>query len=727
MSTFTLSIVTWSVMGTARAEDPIDLSGVEDIGGLSLDSLLDLEVVTASKRAQPLSDAPATVHIVTAADIRNRGYATLLDVLRDVPGMDPIEYSFSEYGTLVPVRGVSGNNKMIVLVNGVRVNPPGGEDMPMRRDFSVRDAEQIEILYGPGSTLYGQDAISTVINVITKKPNSDGETLTGDALFSYGTRNALDAYASVGAMVGTVGGEEVMLSAYGEWQRSDLTDYSREYPEYWAAYEVVLDPILGEGFVPVRTDDGRNFSARLEAGGTSVQAWYRESSRSSSEGGFVPILHFVEEAVWHDRSLVVNASNTSELSDRLELASSLTWNRYEAMPDTRYVFPSGDELFLDDFKYAVGTGFTAEERLVGRPIDELTLMLGATASSFDVIPKATVPGGVDTQGDIVSQGGSFPYYTEIGDEGSQVVLTRTTNVVYQTYAAYAEGSFHPIDLLGFVAGVRADVNTRFDEVPLSPRLALLVHPTEAFTAKYIFTQAFVAPAPYYGYNVFDNGVQINRANPDLAPETATSNEVALTYQTPNMLVGLGTYLTTQQNLLVVGDRATPLNIVDDEVYTDLEGTSTRILTQTANGGKSRAMGVDLYGRYNVWNFEAWSSLSVVDFRSELQGQVSGLDGLSAVNVRAGITYKPFDGLAITPSLVLRSTPENLTQPETPLLVDESKLPYELNAHVRYSPTSWFEVFANGRNLTNHHGALRGLVAPTPTETLQVSGGVRLSF
>ena len=100
----------------------------------------------------------AWVVVITAQDIRLRGYENLKDVLRDLPGMDTTENYFSEYGTLVPVRGIVGNNLIIVLVNGMRVNPPGGEYFPFRSDFSVRDVEQIEVIYGPGSTLYGEDA-----------------------------------------------------------------------------------------------------------------------------------------------------------------------------------------------------------------------------------------------------------------------------------------------------------------------------------------------------------------------------------------------------------------------------------------------------------------------------------------------------------------------------------------------------------------------------------------
>ena len=121
-------------------------------------------VTTASKEAEQATVAPGTTLVVDQRDIRLRGYTQLTDVLRDLPGMDPVGFFFSELGTQIPVRGISGNTNVIVLVNGMRVNPPGGEAFPFRSDFSVRQAEQVEVVYGPGSTLHGQDAISAVIN-----------------------------------------------------------------------------------------------------------------------------------------------------------------------------------------------------------------------------------------------------------------------------------------------------------------------------------------------------------------------------------------------------------------------------------------------------------------------------------------------------------------------------------------------------------------------------------
>ena len=150
------------------ADEPV--SQPVDITDISMGQLLDPSITTASRTLERATEAPATVYVITAEDIRTRGYSTLVDVLRDLPGMEMIEQYYSEQGTLVPVRGVVGNNKIVLLINGMRVNPPGGEELMIRSDVSVRFAEQIEIIYGPGSTLYGQDAISAVINIKTRSP-----------------------------------------------------------------------------------------------------------------------------------------------------------------------------------------------------------------------------------------------------------------------------------------------------------------------------------------------------------------------------------------------------------------------------------------------------------------------------------------------------------------------------------------------------------------------------
>ena len=212
-------------------------SGPQQIKRLSIEELMQMKVATVttpSKRAEKATAAPGTVIVIDKNDIRLRGYSTLKDVLNDLPGMDLAGNFFSEIGAQVAVRGITGNNKIVVLVNGMRVNPPGGEYFPLRSDFSVRQAEQIEVIYGPGSTLYGQDAISAVINVKTKQPPASGKTeveLGADGGF-HSEREAWGAFGKVFDAA-----RNILFNGYIQYHDSDLTRLDREYPKYWNGFK----------------------------------------------------------------------------------------------------------------------------------------------------------------------------------------------------------------------------------------------------------------------------------------------------------------------------------------------------------------------------------------------------------------------------------------------------------------------------------------------------------
>ena len=320
-----------------------------DITALSLEQLLNPQITTASRTVERANEAPATMYVVSKNDIRPAGYSVLEDVLKDLPGMETIERYYSEQGTMVPVRGVIGNNKIILLVNGMRVNPPGGEELMIRGDISVRGAEQIEVMYGPGSTLYGQDAISAVINIKTKKPGD----VVAEAMAGYGLHNAKEGYASFATKFREKSPNPLAFTGFVQYRGSDLSDFSKEYPEWWAKYNTFLNGVNGRGTdatSATRDEQGLNVFGRIESKTASLQAWFRDSERSSAEGSGEglksPVLFFIPEARWHDRSIVVEGQHALSLSDNLTLSSTLTFNRYEVQPDSRYVFPGGaDSLY----------------------------------------------------------------------------------------------------------------------------------------------------------------------------------------------------------------------------------------------------------------------------------------------------------------------------------------------------------------------------------------------
>ena len=709
----------------SRAENAVPPAGkgtpAAELKKLSLEELMAVEVATvttASKKAEKVADAPATVMVITATDIRLRGYALLTDVLRDLPGMETIPYTFSEFGTQVPVRGIVGNNKIVVLVNGMRVNPPGGENFPFRSDFSVRDAEQIEVIYGPGSTLYGQDAISCVINVKTKRP---AEGLHGEAGADGGLHYERDAWGTFGGVLDEQ--HNIRLSGYVQYHDSELTAFNKDWSAWWAAYQALAQP-RRSGTTPYRDDFGLNGFVRLELfENTSLQLWHRQSERSSSEGGYPQA--YVKQAEWADMSTVVEARNILNLSDKVKLDSAVTYNRYEINPATRYVFPTPsltNNWFLNDYKYGIGQGLTWEETVRAELNDKLSLLGGFMLGTFDVIPKSTVPGGADPDGDVVAQGGTFDYI-DPAFPGVTNHIPRVVRVNYQTYAGYIEGGWRMLEQLKVIAGVRVTKDSRFSDVPITPRAALIYDIDEHLTAKYIYTQAYVAPSPYAGNATYDNGSLLATSNGSLKPETAETHEINLTYTKKNFTAGASAYYGRQTEILLVSDQY-PYTFIKDVTLTD--GT-TRHLVHTINSGESQRIGGELYCRATFGPVSPWCSYSYVDFQSKLGNQISGLPGISRHNGRLGVTWAVTPKLFITPSLVIRSTPEDVPPG---VLKQQLDLPYDINLYVLYAATKHLELFFQLRNLTDNRYALAGFAQggqAIPQETLSGVIGARLVY
>lgn len=708
------------LLRTAAADEAVSPA---DLKRLTLEELMSVEVgtvTTASKKEEKVQAAPAQVIVITANDIRLRGYSSLKDVLRDLPGMETIEYYFSEIGTQVPVRGIAGNNKIIVLVNGMRVNPPGGENFPLRNDFSVRAAERIEVMYGPGSTLYGQDAISAVINVITKKP---GDKPGGEVGAGGGLNRERETWGSFGGPLDKDG--NLKLSGYAQYYQSDLTKLNKEYPDWWKAYRDLAEP-RNAGVVPHREDFGLNIYGRLDIYNESyVQVWARESRRSSSESGYPPA--YVPEAIWEDQSSTVEAKNTHDFSDSLKLGSSLIYSRYEIDPSSRYVFNTPtliDSWFLNDFKYGIGENITWEETIRGKIGEKLSLVGGAMASTYNIVPKSTIPGGAHTDEDLVSQGGSFTYSTP-GNPRELVSIPRVVRSRYQTYAGYLEGGWQIHDDLKMIAGTRVTKDTRFDDMPVTPRAALVYDMTDQLTAKYIFTRAYVAPAPYFANAVYDNGTLLATSSPELKPEKAEMHEVNLSYNKKNLSLGASTYCGTLSEIITLSDQALPQNIVERTVYLNGSPAQPRTLVQTANGGDSTSIGGELYGRATLGAVSPWFSYSYADFNQDVNGITSSLPGISAHNGRLGLTWAVTSKLFITPSLVIRSTPENV---EPGVLKDELHTPWQVNLYTIYNLSKRIDVFVDLRNVTDRHYALGGISGQAvPQETFNGMLGVRATF
>ena len=162
----------------------------KDIYSMSLEELMNVEITTASKRAQKISDAPATVISFPAAQVEQFGWRDLKDMFRAVTGVDVSYDVQGEVKTLVTMRGVEGNQKILILQDGQRQNAITGERFIFGHNIPLSIYKRIEIVYGPSSALYGADAYAGVVNLITK----DGADIDGfSGSVGYISTQAVDA------------------------------------------------------------------------------------------------------------------------------------------------------------------------------------------------------------------------------------------------------------------------------------------------------------------------------------------------------------------------------------------------------------------------------------------------------------------------------------------------------------------------------------------------------
>ena len=182
---------------------------ITSFANMSLEELGNIEITSVSKKPQSLSDAAASVFIITSEDIRRSGVATLPEALRLAPNLQVAQVSASGYA--ISARGLNGSNlsapnKLLVLIDGRSVYSPLFSGIFWdAQDVMLEDVERIEVISGPGSTLWGINAVNGVINVITRSAkDTQGVLASGrsgnigsDTSLRYGGALNEDAYFRV--------------------------------------------------------------------------------------------------------------------------------------------------------------------------------------------------------------------------------------------------------------------------------------------------------------------------------------------------------------------------------------------------------------------------------------------------------------------------------------------------------------------------------------------------
>jgi len=435
-------------------------------------------ITGASKRPQPLSETPSAVTVITADEIRAHGYHTLADALRWVRG---VFVTYDRNYSYVGVRGLQRpgdyNNKVLLAIDGHSLNGSVYEDglFGSELGLDMETVERIEVVRGPGSAIYGSNAVLAVVNVVTRRASREsGVTVDG---WTGGQREGR-AFGSIASS--HPGRPEWSLS--GSWLQSRGADLY--FPEY-------DDPLTHRG----RTENADGEQAYGLLGnadwhGLHLTAKFNERMKRIPTGAFNTTFGDRRSRTYDGHDFV-ELSGSRELSPAFELNGRVYWDgsRYRGYyvygPDTATVVNhdrgDGDAVGSEwRAHWSPGAGHVVTFGAVGELHPRLILQ------NYDIDP-------FNMLANVRGHSGVVAGYAE--DErrlGSRAILT---------------------------AGGRVDRYSGFDPV-FSPRLDLVVHATPRLTWKLLAGSAFRAPS----INETDYSFTDQIPNPNLGPERVTTVE-----------------------------------------------------------------------------------------------------------------------------------------------------------------------------------------------------------
>src|SRR6202790_453356 len=155
-------------------------AGQRDLSQVPLEDLMNIEVTSVSRKAQKISLAAAAIFVITQEDIHRSGATNIPDLLRIVPGLDVSQINANSWAVSARGFNYQFSDKLLVLIDGRAVYTPllGGVNWDTQ-NVPLEDIDRIEVIRGPGATIWGANAVNGVINIVTRRAeNTKGGLVT---------------------------------------------------------------------------------------------------------------------------------------------------------------------------------------------------------------------------------------------------------------------------------------------------------------------------------------------------------------------------------------------------------------------------------------------------------------------------------------------------------------------------------------------------------------------
>lgn len=625
----------------------VQLLPLTEGASISVKERLNTKITTASQNSESLINAPATVHIVTSQEIEERGYTSLLDILEDIPEVEIQEKSTGIYSNFITIRGIQGSERFLILLDGIRVNSMATTQHTIDKNFLIRYAKRVEVVLGPASALYGADAFTGVINIISKDGN-DTKRVEGEG--SYGMYQTTENHFFAG-----FGDEDISFNLNGGVYYSQEPNLSKIYTDEYAWHNNQYSPngsVLGSLSgadtlqLPIRPFATPRLAyfvhGKLHLKSLEIGAMHNTQTHSSSLGNkpeFSPYILENQYSISLTNAYLKHRWKSKK--EKVFIHSNLNWNYYNINNNSRFIniFTS----YENGFKHGFNHNIKLNESINIRLLPNHNLITGLSYQYTYGLPKSSdLPFQYNPSESTEEQ--NFYYIgTNIEDrDGNNQAVPATFYFFDQHYAGaflQYQGNFNNVLLL--TLGARFDYSlsqlksssTVQQYYDINPRLGIVFRPLEAFRLKLFYGEAFLAPSPEKRFEHFGSFSIVNDQNgdfrgfrgnfwhlpnPDLAPEKIRSAELSASYINEQFALSVGGYYNSITNLvdleITFGEEfiGIPIGVVERSVnkssaYT-YGGTFKALFQHYFNDKKTSK--INLYASYSLSDGRVNDSLPI---------------------------------------------------------------------------------------------------------------------
>ena len=674
-----------------------------------------IQITSVSKRAENIQKVPATVIVITDKDITKRGYQNLEQVLHDLSGMDIAKGNGIYYSNFY-VRGYRSisNNRVLMLIDGVEENEISSDNVLISRQYSLTDIERIEVVYGPASTMYGNNAFVGVINIITKKYREaiDGNNklwIKGQAKLGNWNSKFIDA---------TIAGKtkDVAISITGRLFQSNEMNLSR-YPGY---SNLNFDPRTSSDYsksYDLTGDDAQSYidktklttkypnsdlfnidynnnvatSIRLTPKGEQRAAeldnvifngktvYYDDFSKDyyikakvefkdfnlaftnwKTDEGAAPWytnksrLSSRDFTRWVTSFRTFSASYTKVFSEQLQLINISSYRLHELNGNTNATTYTGyfnKKLRFLELANGIVPSFSKENSYrASNQFRTEVRLLWSPLSKLDINSGIEYRNSMIQGSYIITQGDKLPEEEGLPKE----FIPGGNNFRVFDLGAYSQTTYRYSDNLNLVAGLRFDHNkVRKNEgygAVINPRLSA-VYSKGNITLKTIYAEAFKDASYLQKYGT---APERKKSNPKLQPEKVKNLEFSLNYKiSKKASFGISAYQANYSNSVVLYS----VNLED--------GTSTN---QFQGRGKLQIWGIQAEANYQSERLNVWSNFT---FTNPLS-----IDSLKRISDIAKFSFNIGANFQLTKKVAINATTHYVGPRKTGTGTFGSKNPYK---------------------------------------------------